>query len=107
MCEQVKQVFYNFVNGFAMMKRIPIMWHVMKMCIIVFVTVATTFIIALAIQGYAHTFWLDIGEKVLVMKFTSWYVSYIGSVIAFIILIYYAVRIAIIFKRNRQLKSTK
>lgn len=90
-----KQYFYDFVNGFIVMKKIPIMWNVVKMCVIVFATVATTFIIAVAIQDQANQIW------------SSYSVLNIGSVIALGILIYYVVRIALIFKRNRQLKRTK
>lgn len=84
---QIQDYFYNFINGFYMMKQIPIMWNVIKMCVIVFSTVATTFIIAYITNSYT--------------------VIYYGSVIAVVLLIYYSVRIGIIFKRNRQLKRTK
>lgn len=91
-----------------MMKQIPIMWNVMKMSISVFVTVATTFIIAISIQGFYHQFWFRISEtQELQIIFHTWNVLYIGSLIAVCFLIYYVVRIAIIFKRNRQLKSSK
>ena len=104
---QIQDYFYNFINGFYMMKQIPIMWNVIKMCIIVFVTVATTFIIAVAIQGEAHQFWYDFGDRTLYLTFTSWNILYSGSLTAVMFLLYYVVRIAIIFKRNRQLKQTK
>ncbi len=84
---QILDYFYNFINGFYMMKQIPIMWTVIKMCIIVFSTVATTFIMANAMQ--------------------DWSVLYIGTAIAVGLLIYYSIRIGLIFKHNRQLKQTK
>ncbi len=84
---QIQDYFYGFINGFYMMKQIPIMWTVIKMCIIVFATVATTFIMANAMQ--------------------DWSVLYIGTAIAVGLLIYYCIRIGLIFKHNRQLKQTK
>lgn len=84
---KILDYFCNFINGFYMMKQIPIMWTVIKMCIIVFSTVATTFIMANAMQ--------------------DWSVLYIGTAIAVGLLIYYCIRIGLIIKRNRQLKQTK
>ena len=107
MSMQVQDYFYNFVNGFYMMKQIPIMWNVIKMCIIVFATVATTFIIAFQIRGFGHQFWIVLFDNTITITFTSFTVIYIGSIISAILLVYYSVRIGLIFKRNRQLKSTK
>jgi len=84
---QIQDYFYGFINGFYMMKQIPIMWNVIKMCIIVFSTVATTFIIAYIANSYT--------------------IIYYGSTIAVILLGYFTVRIGLIYKRNRQLKQTK
>jgi len=73
------------------------MWNVIKMCIIVFATVATTFIIAYIIHGTIN----------IHIEFDSFDVIYVGSIVSAVLLGYYSIRIGIIFKRNRQLKSTK
>ena len=107
---QIQDYFYNFINGFYMMKQIPIMWNVIKMCIIVFSSVATTFIIAYALRGVNHQFWYVVKEstnQILYININSFTVIYIGSLISAILLGYFIVRIALIIKRNRQLKQTK
>ena len=84
------------------------MWTVIKMCIIVFSTVATTFIIAYFIRGGSHQLTIGFnGGTHLTIVFNSISVIYVGAIISVILLGYYSVRIGLIFKRNRQLKQTK
>ncbi len=92
-----KQYFYDFVNGFIVMTKIPIMWTVVKMCVIVFATVATTFIIATQFEQ----------PTAIVIAINSWTVLYVGSLISAVILTIYLVKIGLIYYRTRQLKQTK
>lgn len=46
MCEQVKQVFYGFLNGFVLLSKMPVMWLTFKMIVSIFSFIAITFTLA-------------------------------------------------------------
>jgi len=79
----------------------------MKMCVVVFGTVATTFIIAYLIGDFNYHTHVLIGDQYQHIIFTAITVIYIGSIISAILLGYFVVRIGLIIYHSRQLKPTK
>jgi hypothetical protein len=82
--------FYNFVNGFFMMRTVPQMWYALKMCLFSFVTISITFAISYQIQNELHRFWFPLFDYKVIIDFTSWTVIYLGAFATAIIIGYYS-----------------
>ena len=86
--EIILNYFYNFINGFFLMRQIPQIWYVLKMAVGVFVTVAITFAIAVMVDD-------------------SWVVISIGSYVMVGIIVFYGFRIGMYWLQKRKNKIKK
>ncbi len=100
----ISQYFYNFINGFFMMRQIPQIWYVIKMSLGVFITVAITFAWSYLIRGEKHTFWFPYFDQTVYLSFTSWTIITLGSYVMVFFLAYYGFSIITYFYQRRKNK---
>lgn len=103
--ELIANYFYNFLNGFLMFRMIPQMWYVLKMCLIGFIVIATTFTISYMISGEMHQIWFPIGDQTITINVTSWGIINLGAIGVAVVIVYYFVRIAMYYNQRRKLKK--